>query len=508
MKLNKPTVILAAGCLLSSAFARPTYEEALKIIATAPSEITNTVNSGSRIYRFTSQFDGQDSVAYPGQTFRQVLINDLKGLMGSMKYGAFNGSESQARNVLNSFFKYSSGAPLRGPGAINGQQRHKTKILDFQGNRMSSLEGATYDSIQSPGKNLMSKIAGNDNPLRNGELKGWNSMNLYGVDLSKVDADRNGDSFVEPDDLVQGIFQVVAKNAATGASFIAPNGSLPGQTVKNASITPDGVNLTEIMHKFLQGAIAFSQAAGDYLATDLGPTKGLNADNTQPYKGSKNHTALEHFWDEGFGYFGAARDFATYTDAEIRKYQSKDTDGDGVISIHKEYNIGGVALNSARIDRYSAQRGTGTLDLTKEAIDAFLAGRQLITEKPANYTQYIPAYATVALAAWEKTLGAVVIHYLNATLKQMDAYGTEDYLFVNYAKFWSEMKGYGMIFQFNPTSLVSLSDFVKMHQLFGDHPVALNASAAAVAGYRNNLLQARELLRKSLGLSSMDAQIF
>ena len=53
--------------------------------------------------------------------------------------------------------------------------------------------------------------------------------------------------------------------------------------------------------KFLLGAVAFSQGADDYLDDDVAG-KGLLVFGYIPAEGKK-YSALEHAWDEGFGYF-------------------------------------------------------------------------------------------------------------------------------------------------------------------------------------------------------------
>ena len=488
--------------------ARPNYSQAKVLLENAPSEIKSVMENAPEEYLFPSRFNAKDSASYTGQIFRQVVRDDLKTFMGTLKRSAYQGNERTLVNVLNSFYKFNSNAALRGKGAINGTSRHGVKPKTINGSRASLAEGTVYNAIQNPGKNLASKTAGNDNALRRQGLKGWNTMVFNGVDLRTIDADRQGDSFVEPEDLIQAFFKIVAKNATTGQAFTVPNGSLDVQRITYAPLTKDGVDLTQMVHKFIQGAVGFSQAAGDYLSTDLGSKKGLNADNSKPYKEGKNYTALEHFWDEGFGYFGAARDYLLYTDIEIASKLSIDSNTDGKISILSEKNVGGSATNAARMDYIAESMGIGGLDLTNEVMTAFIAGRELIAKRPTGYLKYAQANATVALAAWEKTLAAVSLHYLNSTLAIMDAYGTSKYLFKNHGKFWSEMKGFSMAFQFNPTALISAQDFDKFHALIGDKPVLMTAPASEIAQYKANLLEAKELLRKAYGFSKANTDIF
>ena len=119
-----------------------------------------------------------------------------------------------------------------------------------------------------------------------------------------------------------------------------------GVPITKVYVTPAGHDLQQLIQKFLLGAVAFSQGADDYLDDDL-DGKGLNADNTEAVEG-KAYTALEHAYDEGFGYFGAARDYLAYTDDEIagkggRDGWSKgyyDTNGDGQVDLKTEINWG------------------------------------------------------------------------------------------------------------------------------------------------------------------------
>ena len=470
-------------------FASIKYFDAKNILNNAPENIQKVIKSSPQIYQFPSSFDGQNSVSYTGQVFRTILINDLKSFMSSLKRGAWQGNTRQAHNALNSYIKFSSQSLSKAPGFINGFSRHRVKVWGRQGNRLPLLEGHIYNGIQSPGKNLVEKIAGEDNPLRHGKLLGRKSPK----------------GSLKPLDFIQELFRQIAENASGGASFTVPNGTLPVQRINAADTTPEGINITQIVQKFLHGSLAFSQAAGDYLSTDLGKTKGLNADNSQPYKGSRNYTALEHHWDEAFGYFGAAADFFLYSDREVVKKISLDTDGDGKISLLREKNLGLAARGAARID---LKVQNPDFNLSGEIMNAFLSGRQLIGQKPQGYLKYVKAYAAVAIGVWEKTLAATAIHYLNSTLKTMDSYDTPNYSFMNHAKYWSEMKGFSLAFQFNPISLLELDQFKKFHQLIGDRPVLMTETKDEVEEYKMKLYEARDILVEAFQFSEIHAEIF
>ena len=471
-------VILALLFFSQSGFAAMSYSEAKNMLQKAPENIRLVVESAPQIYQFSSSFDSESSVSYTGQVFRTVLINDLKSFTSSLARGAWPGSAGGAINVLNSYFRFDSSAVSRGPGFVNGLSRHRVVVRNGAG-ELPILEGRIYNGIQSPGKNLVGKVAGEDNPLRHGRLLGL----------------RPEMGAITPLDFIQEWFQQLAKNAAIGASFTVPNGDLPVQRIHAADTTPRGINITQIIQKFLHGSLAFSQAAGDYLSTDLGEEKGLNADDTAPYKGSRNYTALEHHWDEAFGYFGAAADFLLYSDKQVAKKLSRDTNGDGSISLLSEKNHGLAPRGAARIDLKIGG------DLSSEIMEAFLAGRQLISKKPEGYRKYAKAYAAVVIGGWETTLAGITIHYINATLNAMYAYGTPSYSFMNHAKFWSEMKGFGLSFQFNPISLLEPALFKEFHRLVGDRPILMTASWNEIEDYQDRLYKARDILSEAFGFS-------
>lgn len=473
----------------SSAFATP-LSEALNTLNTAPMEIKKVMQEAPNTYSFASQFSRSSSVSYTGQAFRQVLINDIKGYMKTLKRGGHDRVDTL--EALNSYFAYNENNSSDIEGFINGDSFFKVTAKDLAGDRMLIFEGDVYSDIQSPGKNLIKKIAGNDNPLRRGELKGWTSMKVGSIDLKTINADGKNDSFVEPEDLVQALYMATANNAENGEVFTVKNGNFGIQRISGAYVTEDGVDLSQIIQKFFHGAISFSQAARDYLSTDLGASKGLNADNTKPDKPGKAYTKMEHHFDEAFGYFGAARDNQLYTDSEIAKKLSRDTNDDGEISLLSEKNQG-LSTNFSRMDLIAKKYGY-EMDLSGSTMKAFTAGRNLITKKPAGYKKYVVAQAQVALSNWEKALASVTLHYINSTLDQMNKFGTAKYLFKDHVKFWSEMKGFALAFQFSPVATMTDSDFDQLHILVGDKPALHSQGQEKFDAYKVKLQKARTIL--------------
>ncbi|MCR9204672.1 MAG: DUF4856 domain-containing protein [Halobacteriovoraceae bacterium] len=454
------------------------YTDALSTLSQAPAEIQKVMKEAPSNYVYFSQFNRGTSVSYTGQTFRQILIEDIKGAMTSQPAGSYVGTKDEAINMLMSYYNYDEFTNLMAPGVIDGFSEFKVSAKSLAGQKMPITEGFFYSDVQSPGKNLKDKMAGNDNPLRRGKLYGVKGYNT-------------------PEDFVNGLFNLFADRATAGKAFTVPNGNLAPQTITEGYITEDGWDLAQLTQKFFHGAVSYSQAARDYFSTDLGPSKGLNADNTQPAKQGASYTAMEHHFDEGFGYFGGSRDFLSYSDLQSRTKVSMDTNGDGFISLKSEKNMG-IATNVSRMDLTAADQD---LDLSKELMEALLKGRELIAKKPSGYKKYVVANAQVALTNWEKTLAAVTIHYINVTLKQYQAYGTQNYLYTNFVKFWGEMKGFALSFQFSPRSLMDDSTFDRVHALMQTKPVLPHGPKAKVDQYVNNLLGARDLIAKTYGFS-------
>lgn len=480
----KLTLLLTIALNSSALLAQTPYQEALATILSAPENIKKTMESAPATYAFQSRFDQKDSVNFEGQSFRQILIEELKTYMSGVKRGNYPGTLEQSTEALMSFINFNSKNSLQSPGVINGNSFFQMKALHLDRSSATIAEGFLFDDLQNPGKKLLDKLAGNDNPLRRGKLYGWNQ------------------TIQTPQELLLSWVSQFAYNSTEGDVFIVPNGALAAQRIDSADTTEEGLNLTELSQKFLQGAVSYSQAAEDYLATNLGTKKGLLADNEVAYEPGANHTALEHFFDEAYGYFGGTRDFAQYSDQQLAASLSIDSDNDGEISLLREKNHG-LAKNYARVDLGAKD---GQLDLSKEVIIPLIRARHLITQKPDGYRNYVVANARLALGAWEKTIGALSVIYINNLLKMYNAYGTENYNFKNFTKFWSELKGFSLGLQFNPTAIMSDSEFDKLHTLLGDRPVLAHADPADIARYQQNLLEARSILAKTYGFSAINVQ--
>ena len=157
-----------------------------------------------------------------------------------------------------------------------------------------------------------------------------------------------------------------------------------------AYTSDDGVDMSQMVNKVLIGAVPYYQATGVYLG-------GLLERDNSAGKDGKAYTAMEHAWDEAFGYFGAARDYFRYTDDQLAGSVDDftfDSNSDGSIDFKSEYNFG-LSRNAGKRDK-----GGSGVDFTQEIFSAFLAGRTAITNQGS--VAEITAYRQTAANGMEK----------------------------------------------------------------------------------------------------------
>ena len=372
----------------------PHFEEARRSWQESPLRTADPVLN----YSFNSKIAAGSSVGYTGQIFRQLLMVDLKTAMtstdrdGAGIRGQYPGVEEEVVAVFDSYYSYRYDREITSTGMINGFVPFHFLPKDVNGWLAPVLEGTIYDEIQEEGKQLRNKTAGNDNALRRGSLKGWNTMEFHGQNLRTQESDSAGDGFVEPEDLIDAFFRIAADNAVHGLPFTVANGDRAPQMVDKAYVTEDGLDVAQLTQKLLYGAVSFSQAAIDYLGTGR-EGKGILASDSEPYKPGKPYTALEHHWDEAYGYYGAARDLPSYTREQLSAGVSIDSNGDQLISIQSEVNFV-MPRNGAKLDRAAAEPDSR---LSYAAWEYLTTGRRLIAEARPGYRDNLADVATLAL---------------------------------------------------------------------------------------------------------------
>ena len=165
----------------------------------------------------------------------------------------------------------------------------------------------------------------------------------------------------------------------SGLGTTAMNGQ-PG-TLTNASgartylVNENGLELTQVAAKTLMGAMMYYQATGVYLSDDK---IGAAVDNETVVPGEG--TAMEHHWDEAFGYFGAPVDFPA--------------------------NLNDLGPWAGYSDELNA-----TLGSSQPLMDAFIKGRAAISNDDMEAKE--AAVAEVS-EQWERLVAAAAVHYMNA----------------------------------------------------------------------------------------------
>jgi hypothetical protein len=272
-----------------------------------------------------------------------------------------------------------------------------------------------------------------------------------------------------------------------------------GAPIAQAFVSAAGIDHQQLLEKYLFGAVFFSQNCDDYL-DDGSDAKGLLSDNVTQVEG-KPYTELEHAWDEGFGYFGAARAYGEQTIAE-NVAGFVDVDADGRADWLTEVNYG-HARTAAQRDESSA---TGTT-FGQDAFAAFVEGRRLVADaagalSPEQLLELRTLRAT-AEQNWEKAMAATCIRYVNGILVELND-PEVDYDFTTHTKLWSELKGALLALQFNPRSPFLRNngvDFATAHVLVGDAPVIARAEFGAAAA---DLTALRTLLQNVYGFDAAD----
>lgn len=231
-------------------------------------------------------------------------------------------------------------------------------------------------------------------------------------------------------------------------------------------VRADGVDLKQMVEKTLMGAVFYYRAVNDY----LNPIASKDNSTVTPGQG----TTMEHAWDEAFGYFGAARDFNTYTDAEIISPGKKDSNGDGTFDPQSEVNYY-YAQTAAKRDAGASAFASGSqTNFTGTIFSEFLKGRAGISNK-----EYSPRDNAVTSIKqnWDKIIAATVIHYINEVKSDITNSG------VDLNKHWAEMKGYFNMIPHNNTNMLGTSNIATINGYIGNKPAdATIANLDAAAG--------------------------
>ena len=262
-----------------------------------------------------------------------------------------------------------------------------------------------------------------------------------------------------------------------------------------------GIRLDQITQKTLWGAVSYWQATSKYMSK-------IPTDDNSMASGDDNYTAMEHHWDESFGYFGAALDYNTgYTDDSDRKSGPyNDSNSDGSIDFKSEYNAG-WAVTAAKRDVCDACDVNH--DFTKTIFDAYLEGRTLITNQ-ADLTEIL-VQRDIVMNTWEKVVAAVSIHYVNdvaADIASLIEAGDTTIApgsdaTADYENHWGEMRGYANGLLYNDFKVITDANLDRILAVMGTAPVyPSNGNFDAMLAYHNQLIgEVRAIFKASYGFS-------
>jgi hypothetical protein len=268
--------------------------------------------------------------------------------------------------------------------------------------------------------------------------------------------------------------------------------------VTNGKTNADGIRLDQMVQKTLWGAVAYWQGTSKYMS------KIPNDDNTMSDDGDP-YTAMEHHWDESFGYFGAARDYNTgYSDDNARKTTQNDSNGDGSIDFKTEFNSGWGITAAKRdlVDGVSVD-----YDFTGTIMNAYLEGRTLIyNQAPLDE---ILVQRDIIVNTWEKVVAAVTIHYVNDVAADMAALYPADSnagplsdLSADLNNHWGEMRGYANGLLYNDFKVISDSDLNTILTTMGTSPVYPEDGETVFYNYHEMLVTTvKSLLQNAYGFS-------
>ena len=241
-----------------------------------------------------------------------------------------------------------------------------------------------------------------------------------------------------------------------------------------------GMDYTQLVSKYLMGAVFYNQACDGYL------DEKLNADNkpnNKPYKKGAYYTGKEHSWDEAFGYWGAPAHAMTltpkqaYNIAKGKDLAAADANKNGAVDLKSEMTFG-HAYYAADADK------SGKTNYMHTVQKAFIDGREIITKANGEaltdaQRSKLKDHAATICSNWERVLAEAAFKYAGSVYKDIgklktiiEANGDPSKVYRAYAKHWGELKGFALAMQAGKNDLGEVGE--KINNLTGFGPVTLD----------------------------------
>ena len=217
--------------------------------------------------------------------------------------------------------------------------------------------------------------------------------------------------------------QSISTSSLAGSNGVAGVVVSTTDNTKKYLFNERGLEITQILEKGIMGGVFYYQALAYYLTDDQ---IGATVDNSTVVSGEG--TAMEHHWDEAFGYLGVSIDFPVNTT--------------GIIYWGKYSNT----VNSV-------------LYTNSTLMNAFLLGRFSISEGDMA-TKFIQR--DIIRTTWEKVCAASVIHYYNEALTNF----TDDAL-RNHTL--SEALAFLKCLKYSPVKIITNLEIVQIEAMIGNN---------------------------------------
>lgn len=281
-------------------------------------------------------------------------------------------------------------------------------------------------------------------------------------ELEAIFVNSEGNLFGTDKDIASKTYEGARAEIRTYFDMIETRSGNPDHIIGSRLYDENGVEPAQMIAKGLMGALLYYQATTVYLGDDK-----MNVNNTEvtPGKG----TAMQHHWDEAFGYFGAPVDYITNNGAEATNDPTT-----------KTWYWAHYANGRAQV-----------VDVREAIFNAFIEGRAAINRNDLETRD--EAIQTIR-RNWEKLVAINVVHYTNASIQDIDNGNTG-----NLYHHWSEAKAFLNAFIYNIDRTITNAQLAEMNNLFGESPVAANPEAL-----RENLQEVNLILQEAFGLSDAE----
>lgn len=249
--------------------------------------------------------------------------------------------------------------------------------------------------------------------------------------------------------------------------------------------TADGIDLAEMIHKTLLGAVLYSQGISQLNSL-------LNANNTNLVSNT-NYTAMEHQWDAIAGLFGFPVNYASYTP----NITYADDNNDNSINYTTEYAY--TWANDA-IARTVAAPDT---DFRTQLFNAFIEGRAAITSK--NDTLRIQSKDKIMLL-WEQLAVANLVHHANNLLSTLKiSTGTQDPNLPQLNAHWAALRATCLSLRCKTDNNLA-NHLNTLIAFIGNLPPHAAAGTPENIAYQNNIEHLKQLIANNYDFSEVQMQ--